>query len=344
MTTLINRVARATGGDTAAGASSGAPRRLPRWLRLVAAAVVVVVLVAVPSIVGDYRMLLANLMLVNVIVVLGLVILLGWSGQFAFTSAAFMAVGAYSGGLLTVRHPELPLEVALLVSVLSGVVVGAVFGLAATRVRQYYLAISTIAFMYLLQLLLRQGGETTGGVDGFLTPYPTVWVLGGREIVTVTDQYYVGLVLAGLVLLGVIRLRRTPLARGWVTLKHDDRYAQAIGVNVYASRLAGFVIASAIFSLAGCWFAFVGQFVEPNLFGFDVLMSHFIYLVVGGITSPIWVIISAAGLTATSEYVRGFTGLSEIVFGVILLVSVLVLRNGLYGLFNKLTGRREEWT
>ncbi len=320
------------------------PRTSSRSARTVAVIVVVLALLLVPQVFGEYRLLLANLMLTNVIVAIGLVVLIGWSGQFAFTSAAFMSVGAYSGGLLASRHPDMPLEFALLISVLAGVAVGTVFGLAAVRVRQYYLAIATIAFMYLLQLLLRQGGKTTGGVDGFLASSPTSVLLGGRPLVSAGSQYYVGLALVALVLAGVVWLRRTPLARGWVALKSDDRYAQAIGVNVYISRLAAFVIASGIFALAGCWFTYVSQYVDPNSFGFDVLLSHFIFLVVGGITSPVWVAVSAAGLTAVSEYVRSFIGLSEIAFGVILLVSVLTLRGGLYGLFHKLTGRRERWT
>ena len=303
----------------------------------------IVGLASVPTVIGEYRMLLANLMLVNVVVVLGLVVLLGWSGQFAFTSAAFMGVGAYSGARAASLATELPLEAALLLGVAAGTVVGVIFGLIAVRVRRYYLAIVTIAFMYLLQLLARQGGETTGGVDGFLVLPPKVAIAGGNILASSRDQYYVGLTLALAVLFGVLWLRRTPLARGWVTLKSDDQLAQSMGVNVYASRLAAFVIASAIFALAGTWSTFVTQFVNPESFGFTVLMAHFIFLVVGGVTSPFWSAVAAAGLTAVSEYVRSFTGVSDVVYGVILLLSVLLMRNGIYGLFHDVTKIRERW-
>jgi branched-chain amino acid transport system permease protein len=300
-------------------------------------------LLLVPSFVGDYRMLLANLMLVNIITVLGLVVLLGWSGQFAFTSAAFMGVGAYSGARYATLHEGLPLEGALLLGLLTGTVIGTLFGLLAVRVRRYYLAIVTIAFMYLVQLWAREAEDYTGGVDGFLATQPGVATLGGRTLTSATEQYYVGLVLTGLVLLFVLWLRRTPLARGWVTLKTDDRYAKAVGVDVYRSRLAAFVIASAIFSLAGTWFTFVTQFVYPETFGFGIMMTHFIFLVVGGVTSPIGAAIAAAVLTVVSEEVRSFIGVSEIIYGIILLASVLLMRNGLYGVFHAVTKLKERW-
>ena len=329
--------------STGAAPPGGPESSRAAWAKRLAPLLAVPVLLLAPALFGDYRMLLANLMLANVMVVLGLVVLLGWSGQFGFTSAAFMGVGAYSGARLASLHSGLPLEGALLLGLLCGTAVGLAFGLLAVRVRRYYLAIVTIAFMYLLQLLAREGGEYTGGVDGFLVNPPRVWLLGGRVLSSTRDQYYVGLVLMALVLLAVLWLRRTPLARGWVTLKTDDRYAQAIGVDVYRSRLAAFVIASAIFSVAGTWFTFVTQFVHPETFGFAFLMSHFIFLVVGGVTSPIWAAIAAAGLTAVSEYVRSFTGVSDIIYGVILLLSVLLMRNGLYGVFHAVTKLKERW-
>lgn len=300
-------------------------------------------LATVPMVLGEYRMLLANIMLVNVIAVLGLVVLLGWSGQFAFTSAAFMGLGAYSGGRLASLMPELPLEAALLVGTATGAVIGVLFGALAVRVRGYYLAIVTVAFMYVLQLLARHGKEVTGGDDGFLITPPTVRVLG-QSLFSTRAQYYVGLFLVATVLAFVMWLRRTPLARGWVTLKSDDRFAEALGINVYRSRLAAFIIASAIFGLAGTWSAMVTQFVNPETFGFDLLLTHFIFLVVGGVTSPLWSALAASGLTVVAEYVRGFSGVSEMVYGAILLFSVLVMRQGLYGLFHSLTKVRERWT
>lgn len=301
------------------------------------------ILAAVPLMLGDYRMLLANVMLVNVIAVLGLVVILGWSGQFAFISAAFMGLGAYSGGRLAASMTELPLEAALLIGTATGTVVGVVFGALAVRVRGYYLAIVTIAFMYVLQLLARQGGEVTGGDDGFLLTPPSIALLGGHSLFSTRDQYYVGLLLVALVLMFVMWLRRTPLARGWVTLKTDDRFAQAIGVDVYRSRLAAFIVASAIFGLAGTWSAIVTQFVNPESYGFDLMMTHFIFLIVGGVASPLWAALAASALTVVAEYVRGFTGISEIVYGAILLFSVLLMRQGLYGLFHAVTKVRERW-
>ncbi|MCC2593959.1 branched-chain amino acid ABC transporter permease [Tessaracoccus sp. OS52] len=299
-------------------------------------------LIALPLLLGDYRLLLANMMLINGIVVLGLVPLLGWSGQFAFISASFMAVGAYTGGRLLNLVDGLPLEVGLLVGLAAGALVGLAFGALAVRVKGYYLAVVTVSFMFVVEMIAREGGEVTGGVDGFLISAPPVLVLGMNPLKGLST-YYIGLFLTVVVLLFVLWLRRTSLARGWAALSVDERFGEAVGVNPYRSRLIAFVIASSIIGLAGAWYAVVTQYIQPHTFGFGLMMTHFVFLIVGGVKSPIGAWISAIVLTVASEYIRSFAGISEIVYGVTLLLAVLLMRRGIAGVIEKITRTRERW-
>jgi len=302
----------------------------------------VAALISLPLILGDYRLLLANMMLINGIVVLGLVPLLGWSGQFAFISAAFMAVGAYTGGRLLNLVDGLPLEVGLLLGCAGGALIGLAFGALAVRVKGYYLAVVTVSFMFVVEMVAREGGGVTGGVDGFLISAPPVLVLGLNPLKGVST-YYIGLALTIIVLAFVMWLRRTALARGWAALSVDEHLAQAVGVNPYRSRLIAFVIASSIFGLAGTWYAVVTQYVQPHTFGFGLMLTHFVFLIVGGVKSPIGAWIAAIVLTVASEYIRSFAGISEIVYGATLLIAVLVMRRGIAGIIERITRTRERW-
>lgn len=305
--------------------------------------VVLLILISLPTWVTDYYMLLSNMMLINATAVLGLVVLLGWSGQFSFSSATFVGIGAYSGGRLASLFENLPLEAALLIGTLAGAVVGLLFGLLAVRVRRYYMAIVTIAFMYLCELLERQGGQITGGVDGFLVPESSARLLGFVSLDSHRSQYIVSLAILALVFILTRFVQRTAIARGWIALKVDDRFAQALGVNVYVSRLLAFTFASAIFALVGAWSTIVTQYASPEQFGFDMLISHFIFFVVGGAVSLYWSALAALILTLATESIRGILGLSELIFGGVLLASVLLMRDGLYGIYRKWTGDREDW-
>lgn len=313
-----------------------------RWTKGGIWLLVAAILVSVPLMLGDYRLLLANMMLINGIAVLGLVPLLGWSGQFAFISSVFMGVGAYTGGRILYLFPEVPLEAGLLIGMVGGLAIGLLFGLLAIRVKGYYLAVVTISFMFVFQMVAREGGDVTGGLDGYLIPTPKL-AIGGMIDLPDSATYFIGLALTALVLGFVLWLRRTPLARGWAALSVDERHAQAVGVNPYWSRLWAFVIASGIFGLAGAWFAVTTQFVEPNIFGFHMMMTHFVFLIVGGVKSPVGAWASAIALTWASEYIRSLMGISEIVYGVALLVAVLVMRRGIAGVIEKFTKTRERW-
>lgn len=313
-----------------------------RWLRVAGVVAVAVVVAGLPLVLDSYFMLLLNLALVYVIVGLGMVILLGWSGQFAFISVAFMAIGAYSGGRLA-SVTDLPVEMSLLVATLAGATIGLILGAAAVRLRRYYLAIVTIAFMEMVNLAIQEGGAITRGVQGFRVNPPRLFLAGNLELATEVSRYYVGVVLALATFLLAIWLRRTRLARGWASLREDESLAQSFGVNTYRSKLIAFTLCSAIFSYAGAWYTFVNIQIYPESFNFGELIFHFLIVIIAGTISAGGAVVAAVVLAVAREYLRGFVGISEILFGGALLLAVLFVRGGLYGLASRLLNIRERW-
>lgn len=315
---------------------------MPSWTRRLALLGAAAVAIALPWLLDSYFMLLVNLALVYAMIGIGMVILLGWSGQFAFISVAFMAIGSFTGGRLASVAP-VPVEVALLVGMLAGALVGLILGAAAVRLRQYYLAIVTIAFMEMVNLAIQQGGEITRGVRGFRVNPPRLLLGGNLELANEGSRYFVGLALAVLTYLLAVWLRRTRLARGWAALREDETLARSFGVSTYRSKLIAFTICSAIFGYAGVWYTFVNVQVYPESFGFGELIFHFLIVIIAGVLSPAGAVISAVVLAVTREYLRGFVGVSEILFGGGLLLAVLFIRGGIAGLVQRVTGIRERW-
>ncbi len=291
---------------------------------------ILAIVVLAPLGLDGYSVYLLDLAAVYVMVAIGFTIVLGWAGQMAFISVAFFGLGAYTGGRAASVW-NLPVEVALAVGILAGLLVGLGFGALAVRLRRYYLSIVTMAFMFALDYLYRNLGDLTGGVRGFPVPTPQLLLLGNQKVASPYLQYYVGFVLVVLTYLFAVRLRKSSLGRGWQVVRADEKVAQAIGVNVYRSKLAAFAISAALLSEAGVWFAFTTGRVFPESFGMNELLFHFVIMVLGGLGSLNGAAAGAVLLVVAREYLRSFTGLSEILFGLVLLVSILTMQSGVYG-------------
>ncbi len=303
-------------------------RRLVREAALVAAVAVAAGLL--PAVLNGYYVYLLCVVFVYVVLAIGFNVVLGWSGQFAFVSAAFFGFGAFVSGRVTFLF-GVPAEFAIVLGATGAALLGLLFGALAVRLQRYYLAIVTLALMYVLDYSYRNFPDLMGGVSGFRVPEPQFVLLGGAELTSDYEKYYVGLVLALVTYVTVRRVRTTALARGWRVIRRDERAAAALGINVYASRLTAFVVSSALLGLAGGWFIFLNRRFLPESFGLNEMLFDFLVLVVGGLGSLNGSVLGALLLVLAREYLRTFPGLSELVFGGILLASALFLPLGIYG-------------
>lgn len=290
----------------------------------------VLVAAIVPQGLNDYTLFLAATVFTYAMIAMGLNLVLGWTGQFAFIDVAFFGIGSYVGARIG-SVLELPLELALLVGIAAGLVVGLGFGALVSRLRRYYLSIVTIAFMFVLVYVYENATSLTGGLAGFTVPDPQLLVLGGLEISGEYGLYYIGLTLLVATYAFVTWLGRTQLARGWRTLRMSEDVAASLGVDVYRSKVIAIAVAGGILGLAGAWFPYVTGSVFPSSYGFPQLLFDFLVVVVGGLGSMRGAVIAAIALGVVNEKLRGLIGVSEIAFGVVLLACVMFLRRGVYG-------------
>ena len=259
--------------------------------------------------------------------IVGLELLTGVAGQVSLGQAGFMAVGGYTSSILIVSHGWPPL-LAMLAGVVASAMTAAVLALAGTRVTGMYLAIVTLSFGILTQSIA-SGLTVTGGPSG-LAGIPSFSV-AGYSFATNDRFYYLiwGLVGVSLLLTGnLIRSNRGRLLR---TMHADEVGARSLGLNLFATKVAVFVLSAVIASVAGTLYATFFHYYSPDMVGSATSLELITMLVVGGAGTQIGPLIGVALLTFIPQVSQSFQTYSALIDGLALVVFLRFLPSGLYG-------------
>ena len=267
-------------------------RFVTRWQYL-GLALLAVVIVAWPLVMSAQWITIAVQACTAIVGALALMILTGFAGQISLGHAAFLALGAYTAGLLGV-HYHLPFWLCIPVSGLAAASVGLVVGPFALRLRGLYLAIVTLGLMYLVNHMLLSYPDITGGVSG--TPVPMHlgfegmdWPSYGRIDVgfkvTFAQRLYVLYVpLAIVATLLTQNIRRSRLGRAMMAVRDSDLAATALGIRPARVKVGAFLISSFMAGVAGAMFAFQQQYltVHPP-FDLNMSVQYIAMIVLGGV-------------------------------------------------------------
>ncbi len=298
-------------------------------------AVVLLLAIAIPPSLGSYFHYLGMLALVNVIAAIGLNILTGNAGQISLCNSSFMAIGAYA---TTYIHTHLGLSywAALPVGALIATGFGFALGFPALRLRGFYLAVVTLGFLEMTQVLIEQVPEITGGVRGISAPRPTLF---GSQLSSDLAFYYVVLAITLLAIWVAVSTLRSPTGRAFNAVRNSEAVAQTLSIPLARTKLVAFMMSAFYAGLAGGLYATVVGFIDPLEFGAATSIRHIIYIVVGGPGSVAGSIIGAFLLTLLPEALRSFQEYNGFVFGAVLLASLLLMPKGIAGLWPKLEER-----
>lgn len=298
--------------------------------RIVKGSILFLILLAVllPPFLGSYYHFVASLALINVIIAVGLNILTGNAGQISMCQSSFMAIGAYSTTFLSTKA-----GMSYWISMPVGGVIAAAFGLAlgfpALRIRGFYLAVVTLGFLEITQIMVEQLPAITGGVRGISSPRPEFF---GAKLSNDLAFYYIVL---AIMLCGVwcaVSLLRSPTGRAFNAMRNSEAAAQTLGVPLARMKLAAFVIAAFYAGIGGGLYASLIGFIDPLEFGVWTSIRQVVFIVVGGLGSVVGSIVGAVTLTLLPELLRGFKEYNEFVFGGLLLLVLTVMPTGLVGL------------
>ena len=309
------------------------PAEKQRNLRLASMLVIALILLVLPKILGLFLSEVLTIVGLYVLLGLGLNIVVGFAGLLDLGYVAFFAVGSYVVAILT--SPELGFFsmgfwTALPFVLAAGILSGVLLGVPVLKMRGDYLAIATLGFGEIIRILVLSDWlrPWIGGAQG-IGQIPNISI-AGYTFTTPQQVYY--FILAGCLLVGFIswRLRDSRLGRAWMAVREDEDVAQAMGINLVATKLMAFATGAGFSALSGAIFATKIGSVYPHSFNVIVSINIICLIIVGGMGSIPGVIVGAFALVGLPELLREFAEYRLLVYGAALVAMMLLKPEGLW--------------
>ncbi len=318
-------------------------------------------LVAFPFLFKNYFVYVANYVAINIIVVLGLNILVGYTGLISLGHAGFFAIGAY-GTVILMTRLSMPFLMALPLAALAAALFGFLLGLPALRLEGPYLTIATLGFgLTVTQVIGRI--ELFGGRQGLHTPE---LIIGPWNLDNDRSFYYLVIVITVLMTVFARNLIRTRVGRAFVAIRDADIAAETMGVNLVYYKTLSFAVSAFYAGVAGGLYAFVLRFIEPEIFSLLMSIMFLAMVVVGGLGSIMGAIVGAGLLSwldlqlrnilsipyvghwleRLSESYFSITGVSNIqfiLFGLIMILIMLFEPLGIFGIWMRTKKYWKTW-
>ncbi len=312
----------------APGAAAG-PRRAAAALGLALA-------VVLPFLVPGWTGLLV-VVGIFFLVVLGLNLLTGLSGQVSLGQTLFMALGGYGAGLLTLRL-HWPTTLATVVMAVASALVAALLGTVLLRLRGYYLALATLGLAVITASLAAGLPDLTGGPSGLVAvPSLQLW---GWTVFSDRANYYVLLVVCGAGAWFVANVQRGQTGRALVAVAADTPAAAMLGIDTARYKTQAFVASAVFASVAGSLYTFYLRFISPDVVGVTVAFSVVIMLALGGSRTLVGPLLGALVLQGLPQAGQTFALWEPLVAGVVLIVVMTYFPLGLWGTAKALILRR----
>jgi branched-chain amino acid transport system permease protein len=304
-------------------------------------AVLMALLLLAPLAVSEYFLSQLVFIWIYSVVGLGLMLLVGYTGQVSLGHAAFLAMGAYTEAYLQARGWPflLSLSSAAIVSGLTGVVIG----LPALRVKGIYLSIATLSFGFIVEEAVTRADSITGGNTGITLGSLEIF---GLPIDSEARFYYVSLAVLIICIVAVMNLLRSPTGRAFVAIRDSEISAQSMGIHLARYKTIAFALSAALTGIAGALYAHKLRFISPEQFTILQSIEMLIMIVIGGLGSiygaifgaAFWILAQQLIVTAKDwlpPEIGQQTGLQPTIFGIFLVACVLFEPLGLYGMWLK---------
>jgi branched-chain amino acid transport system permease protein len=267
-----------------------------------------------------------------VILAVGLDILLGWSGQFAFAHIAFYGIGIYGTALLNQRF-GIPFILGMPMAAALAALIGFLIAIPATRLRTVYLALATFAFAECAQWTFRTWDAVTRGPDGLRISAPDLF---GYVVGTDRRAFPVVAIILAVMLAATLHLLRSRLGRDLCTIRDSEHVAIASGIDVRRTKIVAFTISAFYAGVAGGCYTLFQSFVHPDGLGVWQLVLILTMIVVGGSGTLGGVVLGVILLGVHPEALRAaprdLLVWQEFAYGLILTLAIMFMPRGIWGL------------
>jgi branched-chain amino acid transport system permease protein len=261
----------------------------------------------------------------NAVVVIALNLLMGYTGQISLGHAGFYGLGAYSSAALTTHFNWAP-ALALLAGAVATALLAFVLARPILKLKGHTLAMATLGLGIIISIVINNEQQWTGGPDGMAVP---AFELFGMAVTGETHWYAVAAVMLLLMTWLALNLIDSPVGRALQAIHGSEIAARVAGVDTTRFKVRVFVLSAVVASIAGSVSAHYIGFITPGMAGFFHSIELVTMVVVGGMASVFGSIIGAALLTILPQLLQAFEGWEVVVFGVILMVTMIFLPRGL---------------
>lgn len=287
-------------------------------LHLLLSVVAVACLAAVPlGVTNTYYLHLIETIMIYSILLFGLDIVVGYTGQVSLGHAGLFGIGSYVAGVLFF-HLQMPIWVILPAAILIAAAFGAVLALPALRVTGPYLAMVTLAFGTIIQILINEMTFMTEGPLGIKIPKPSI----GGHILTKSEYFWLVGALLVISLIVVHRIMKSHLGRSFEALRDSPIASDCMGVSVYRHKVIAFVISAGFAGLAGALYSYSEQYISPNTYNFELTILFLLAIIMGGRKSRTGALLGASIIVLLPKMLDDISTFRLIALGVAVLVTV----------------------
>ena len=295
-----------------------------------------------PFVVRDnYNMHLIIMSMIFIELALGLNLIVGYVGQLSLGHAAFFGLGAYTSALCNLKL-GIPFWEGMFLAGGMAALTGFLLGYVTLRVRGHCFVLITIAFAEILKLIHFNWVDLTHGQMGLsdIVP-PAIRIPGLIDVAfsTKTQYYYLALVLVAITVHVNSRLVHSRLGRAFIGIRENETLAESVGINAFKYSMVAFIVGAFFAGIAGSYYAHYITFISPDLFSFSVTTTMIVMLVMGGKGTVAGPIVGAVIFTVLPEYLRVAEKLRLPIFGLILLVGIMYMPQGLIKVWDNILNR-----
>jgi len=289
---------------------------------------------------NTYIVSVMSLAFIMAIAALGLNLITGYTGQFNLAHGAFMAVGAYTVGILTTDY-KVPFWVAFALAGAVTGVMGYFIGILSLRLKGHYFSIFTLCVSYIMYLLIEKWESLTHGTVGIMgIPAPTG--VGSLQFDTPIAQYYLALAFLVLGTFLMSRIVNSLLGRAFMAVRNSDMLAEALGVDLMRTKTLSFVLSVIYAGFAGALYAGQVRFLGPDVANESVTFDLIMFTLVGGVGTLMGPLLGTLLVTWLTQSLQFLQDYRMVVFGPVLIALIIFLPDGIVGTWQKRRARRAD--
>jgi branched-chain amino acid transport system permease protein len=288
---------------------------------------------------NDYHLTVMSTAYIFALATLGLNLITGYTGQYNLAHSGFMAVGAYTVGILTVDY-QVPFWIAFALSGVVAAAIGFFIGIVSLRLKGHYFSIFTMCVGYIMFLVIEKWESLTHGTVGIIG-IPAPAGIGTLTFDSPHTLYY--LVFFFLVLGTWImhRITNSLLGRTFEAIRNSDDLAESLGINLMRNKLLAFLLSVFYAGMAGGLYAGFVRFLGPGIAGVESSFDMTMYMLVGGVGTLLGPLLGALMVPWLTQYLQFLQEYRFIVFGPLLVLLVIFVPHGIVGGYKAWRMRRD---